>query len=243
MLKGKIKIQNEHLDAIIARGKGLMEDLTKHGAAAAQAAQKTGESLASFLGRCGVKTKIQGVLDDPRIKRAVDEAANVREKVVEQTSETWKHVTATVDSHAEWMKDHLPAPVKKVLEQAPEAAAQAWSHMPATIRDALDKIPIPTLKHDVPPAQTEPAAAPAPEAPPAQAASATAADEPVSISAQPQLAPPFSDYDELSAKDVVARLEGLDPAQLTAIRDYEAAVKNRVTIIKTVEKILNPSEE
>ena len=45
------------------------------------------------------------------------------------------------------------------------------------------------------------------------------------------------DYDELSASQVVERLEGLDPASLDAIRRYEGAHRGRNTILGKIAQL------
>ena len=49
---------------------------------------------------------------------------------------------------------------------------------------------------------------------------------------------PIEGYDDLSAKDVVARLEGLGAEHLAMVREYEAAHANRVTVLKDIAKRL-----
>lgn len=53
--------------------------------------------------------------------------------------------------------------------------------------------------------------------------------------AAPHLAIP--DYDELSASQVVDRLEGLRPEELAAIRAYESAHRGRNTILGKIEQL------
>lgn len=49
---------------------------------------------------------------------------------------------------------------------------------------------------------------------------------------------PIRNYDQLSAKDVVSRIQRLSGPQATAILDYERAGKKRSTVIRAVEKRL-----
>jgi hypothetical protein len=49
---------------------------------------------------------------------------------------------------------------------------------------------------------------------------------------------PFADYDALSAKDIVARLEGLPPEQVHAVWEFERTHKARATILRAVEEHL-----
>jgi polyhydroxyalkanoate synthesis regulator phasin len=49
---------------------------------------------------------------------------------------------------------------------------------------------------------------------------------------------PFEDYDDLTAAEVTARLDGLSPAQLRAVRDYEVRNANRKSVLGAVDKAL-----
>lgn len=51
----------------------------------------------------------------------------------------------------------------------------------------------------------------------------------------------IADYDELSASQVVDRLEGLAPGDLAAIRDYERATRARATILGKIEQLERPA--
>ena len=47
----------------------------------------------------------------------------------------------------------------------------------------------------------------------------------------------ITDYDSLSASQVVPRLEGLSDAELSAVRDYEAAHRGRKTILSKIAQL------
>lgn len=49
---------------------------------------------------------------------------------------------------------------------------------------------------------------------------------------------PIRNYDQLNAKDVVARVQRLSGPQATAVLDYERTRKKRATVIRAVEKRL-----
>jgi hypothetical protein len=49
---------------------------------------------------------------------------------------------------------------------------------------------------------------------------------------------PIADYDELSAPHVQDRLEGLTPAELRKLRDYEQRHANRKTVLDRIERRL-----
>jgi hypothetical protein len=52
---------------------------------------------------------------------------------------------------------------------------------------------------------------------------------------------PIRNYDQLSAKDVVTRVQRLSGPQATAVLDYERARKKRATVIRAAEKRLSAS--
>lgn len=51
---------------------------------------------------------------------------------------------------------------------------------------------------------------------------------------------PITDYDSLSASQVVSRLQGLSAGELEAVRSYEAATRSRKTILNRVQQLLKP---
>jgi len=99
---------------------------------------------------------------------------------------------------------------------------------------------------DAPEQDTAPAATPTPtavgevEAEDVEAADEVEAED---VEAAEELPAPdvaslaIPDYDELSASQVVERLEGLDPASLEAIRRYESAHRGRNTILGKISRL------
>jgi hypothetical protein len=51
---------------------------------------------------------------------------------------------------------------------------------------------------------------------------------------------PITDYDSLSASQVVSRLQGLSTGELEAVRAYEAGTRGRKTILNRVQQLLKP---
>jgi hypothetical protein len=49
---------------------------------------------------------------------------------------------------------------------------------------------------------------------------------------------PIAGYDDLTAGQVVARLDGLSAAQLASVRDHERAHRNRKTVLRAIERAL-----
>lgn len=69
---------------------------------------------------------------------------------------------------------------------------------------------------------------------------ATATGAPATPTANPDVLA-IPDYDELSASQVVDRLEGLSVDDLRAIRDHEQATRARATILGKIEQLERPS--
>ncbi len=85
---------------------------------------------------------------------------------------------------------------------------------------------------------TAPAAPSAPVPPPAPVVSAPqAAPDPM---AEATVRRSLSDYDTLSASQVVRRLESLGQEELRAVQRYEASHRNRRTILNRASQLLDP---
>lgn len=83
----------------------------------------------------------------------------------------------------------------------------------------------------------------APEAKPAHRPKAAGAPRPAPAHQPPAESRPTVDlaipgYDTLSASQVVRRLDGLGPAELEAVRRYEAGARGRRTILHRIHQIL-----
>ena len=91
------------------------------------------------------------------------------------------------------------------------------------------------------PRRSEPPATAA--APPPPGAGTAAAEAPTSVVDPPAPASveaatlPISDYDSLSAFQVMPRLEALDPADLDAVRLYEESTRGRRTILNKIAQL------
>ncbi len=69
---------------------------------------------------------------------------------------------------------------------------------------------------------------------------ATAKRSPAKKAAPSAAGLPITDYDSLSASQVVSRLQGLSPADLEAVRAYEAGTRRRATILNRVQQLSKP---
>ena len=94
--------------------------------------------------------------------------------------------------------------------------------------------PSPAPPSPVPPTRASPTTGPAGSA--ATGSGAPRVEAPTAGSADPGSLP-IAGYDTLAASQVVARLEGLDSVALEAVRTYEAAHRNRKTILGKVAQL------
>lgn len=123
-----------------------------------------------------------------------------------------------------------PAPTTAPEEPAPPTGTQGGAKAPAAKKRAAKKTSArkatkkagPTKKAGAKKSGAEKAAAPNVEPAPSAAAL------------------PITDYDSLSASQVVSRLQGLSTGDLEAIRAYEAATRSRKTILNRVQQLLKP---
>lgn len=58
----------------------------------------------------------------------------------------------------------------------------------------------------------------------------------------PTVAEPMPGYDQLTAKEIVERLDGMSNTQLAAVQSYETAHENRVTVLREVERRLQSEQ-
>ncbi len=122
----------------------------------------------------------------------------------------------------------------KVREQVEKGIAMARKSAEAVIGGVAGESDLPDAAEDVPPPRHAPSepAAPSPNASSRQAGESTAA------STAPTAATlGIPDYDELSASQVVERLDGLHAGELDAVRAYEEAHRARRTILYKIEQL------
>jgi hypothetical protein len=124
----------------------------------------------------------------------------------------------------------------KVLEHVEKGIAMARKSAEAVLGGGAGESDFPDAADHAPPparhAPSEPATAPSPSA------ASEPAGESTSASAAPKAATlGIPDYDELSASQVVERLDGLQAGELDAVRAYEEAHRSRRTILYKIEQL------
>ena len=134
-----------------------------------------------------------------------------------------------VDGPPPGPKAAAPEPVVPVVD-APDKAEEATAKQGSAKTPAAKK---PTAKKPTA-KRSATKKAPAKRSPAKKAAASKA------VSAPSAAALPITDYDSLSASQVVSRLQGLSAGELEAVRSYEAATRGRKTILNRVQQLLKP---
>ena len=136
------------------------------------------------------------------------------------------------------------------------AAPQLQAEAEKLVRGVMDRISTPPGAPTRPPAPTGASAPPAARPAPSRPAPERPAPPAAAVTAPGQRAPgptgngsiahsgdsthlAIPGYDTLSAMQVVQRLAGLTPAELEAVRAYEAAHRGRKTILHRAEQLLS----
>jgi hypothetical protein len=146
-------------------------------------------------------------------------APKLREKVERTVGDAYHRAESPLGSPAS-----NPAPARATAPPAPAPAPAPAAAAPAPIVPvAADPPARPESGWSGYPASTAPASAPNP---------ATGNGD---VAASAEL--PIPGYDALSASQVVERLVGLAPDELTAVHEYEASHRQRRTILGKIEQL------
>jgi hypothetical protein len=123
----------------------------------------------------------------------------------------------------------------KVREHMEKGIAMARKSAEAVLTNVTGEGPVPDLAKE---AEQAPSGTRSPAPPPTEPAAGGATVGEVNASAAPKAATlGIPDYDELSASQVVERLDGLQTGELDAVRAYEEAHRARRTILFKIEQL------
>ena len=129
-----------------------------------------------------------------------------------------------------------PAPADVPEKPAEPAAKQGSAKTAAARKPAAAKAPTTKAASKT----KAPAAKATGKKAPATKAAGTKATTKKAAAAPSAAALPITDYDSLSASQVVSRLQGLSAGELDAVRTYEAATRRRATILSKVQQLSKP---
>jgi hypothetical protein len=151
-----------------------------------------------------------------------------RSEVRKRTKDARRHVTQA-KSMGEFAVEFGGPKILRKVEDGVSVARKSAETVLANLASSETDV---VVKDE--PSRPTATARPTQSKPPAPAPSPAAGDA-VSTSGDGVLAIP--DYDELSASQVVERLEGLRRDELDAVREYEAANRGRRTILFKIEQL------
>jgi len=163
----------------------------------------------------------------PEVKRRIDESLGVAKYMAEGGLGVARDVAGSSVGVAREMAGSALAQFLAMRANGTTVADESAPFTEAPAAEPVAPEPAPAPK----PAATPPAAT-------APAATARASSADVPSSDVPSVdALPIPDYDELSASQVVERLEGLDRESLDAIRRYESEHRGRNTILGKIAQL------
>ena len=163
----------------------------------------------------------------PEVKRRIDESLGVAKYMAEGGLGVARDVAGSSVGVAREMAGSALAQFLAMRANGTTVADESAPFTEAPAAEPVAPEPAPAPK----PAATPPAAT-------APAATAPASSADVPSSDVPSVdALPIPDYDELSASQVVERLEGLDRESLDAIRRYESEHRGRNTILGKIAQL------
>jgi hypothetical protein len=123
----------------------------------------------------------------------------------------------------------------KVRAHMEKGIAMARKSAETVLTNVTGEGPVPDLAKE---AAHAPSGTPSPAPPPTEPAAGGTGVGEVNASAAPKAATlGIPDYDELSASQVVERLDGLQTGELDAVRAYEEAHRARRTILFKIEQL------
>jgi hypothetical protein len=163
------------------------------------------------------------------VSRSV-EAAGTFGGAVEKEADFWRDlVVKTRDAYVDALRTRLGA-VENSVSEARDAVRPDAVRVRA-LKTAQELIDSAKSAVDAQLAEVDAPKSPAPKAPPKRTPrKATPASRKANAGA------PIRNYDQLTAKDVVARIQRLTPPQASALLDYEQGKKNRATVVRAAKQ-------
>jgi len=197
--------------------------------------QKTGRKVAlAYAGLLGLAyDEARAILD--RGRKLVDEAESRGEKMESATLRQVKNVRKGVEKQVEKQVKMAEKEVGKVqkrfVKQVRRSEAQAENSIDAQVERVLERMGIPSRERivnlsaeiDALSRKIDQKVVQAVEVPAAVAGTQTA---------------PLAAYDSMTAREIVALLDGMTPAQMAEVRAYEMAHDNRVTVTREIDRWL-----
>lgn len=149
-----------------------------------------------------------------RTKRLFDEAVERGEGVEQKAMDNLKEMTGQVEEGANKMQDRLTRNFRRSKDELDSQIEAALNRLDVPSRSNIAEL---NAKLD---------------------ALDKKLNEMIAMQAEPVIEQPMPRYDKLTAKEIVSKLDALTIEDLVAVRQYEMAQENRVTILREVDRRL-----
>lgn len=205
--------------------------LQRQGAAWLQQSRQAGETFLVDSRTASVTFAEDIKTAGEKLVGSLDRSSRLLQKAVQKEALDWQAlVLKTREAYWAALRDRLQRVETQAVSTREALTPEA---VEATVlesaKDLLEKA------HDKVDERLEKAAKPSK---PAKRATPKASGKPKAVKAR-SAEVPLRNYDQLTAKDVVGRLQRLSPPQATAVLDYERSRKKRATVIRAAEHRLS----
>ena len=196
-------------------------------------AQKRGRKMAlAYAGLLGMAyDEARSILK--RGRKLVGEAESRGEAMETATLRQVKNAQRGVEKQVKKAEKQVEKVQKRFAKQVRRSEARAENEIDAQVERVLERMGIPSRERIVKlSAEIE-------------ALSRKIDQEVVQAEASQmdgQMAAPLPAYDSMTAREIVAVLDGMDSAQLTEVRTYEIAHDNRVTVTREIDRRLEVND-
>jgi hypothetical protein len=244
MTKMQIKLDLPDIHQLVERGKKIVDVVQQRGQRTVNELTERGTQLYDeTLKRAQTVLTLDQFRDHALLGKAIHELEQVRERALKEVRHGLELANEKLSPALDSAMEAVPEPMRKTLDQVigqVRTLAEEMKTVPDQLMEFARKHGI--LNVVVSEKDSEKSAS---------AEKADAATEAVAVDPEPEaaapaaaeLSPPFEGYDELNVRQVTERLSEMTPEELTRVREYEQATKNRVTVLRAVEKLLEESTQ
>lgn len=186
--------------------------------------QKTGRKVAlTYAGLFGMAYDgVKSIVAQGR--KIVSEAESRGEKMEAATLRQMKETQRGVEKRMKKVEKEVEKAQKRLIKQVHRSETQAENEMDTQMERVLDRLGIPS-RDRIAKLSAE-----------IEALSLKIDQHAVAPAPVVEMTVPLAEYNTMTAREIIALMDEMNPAQLAEIAAYEAAHDNRVTIIREVER-------
>lgn len=192
--------------------------------------QKTGRKVAlAYAGLFGLAyDEAKAILE--RGRKMVSQAESRGEKMEAATRRQAKSARQGVEKRVQKAEKEVEKIQKRLVKQVRRSEATAENEMDSQVEKVLERLGIPSRERIVKlSAEIE--------------ALSRKIDQEVLQAGGTKWVAPLAAYNTLTAREIVALLDGMDTGKLAEVKAYELAHDNRVTITREVDRLLEVNSE